>query len=109
MINRRALGDRVRDARELVGLTQAALAELAQVTTETISRLERGAYEPSVSTLVAVADVLDQDLDYLCGRVANNGRRTGRQSAVDTRLSRSLGNLDTQAKKAVLRVVDLLG
>ena len=41
------------------GLTQAELAELIDVTTETISRLERGVSIPSLKTLEAIGNALN--------------------------------------------------
>ena len=106
MINRAQIGMRVRDARELAGLTQAALAEIADVTTETISRLERGLYDPAVSTLIAVADALDMDLDYLTGRGPQSSDAP--RSATALRLQQRIGELDVQSQRALLKVVELI-
>ena len=97
---------RVRDARELAGLTQAALAEIADITTETVSRLERGLYDPAVSTLIALADALDLDLDYIMGR----GPQTegAPRSATALRLQQRIGELDMQAQRALLKVIELI-
>jgi DNA-binding XRE family transcriptional regulator len=43
----KTIARRVREARVHADLTQAELAEAAGVTDETISRIERGAYEPA--------------------------------------------------------------
>lgn len=51
-------GTRIRDARRVAGLSQAELASRCRVAAGTISRIERGAFEPSLSTLVAIAEVL---------------------------------------------------
>ncbi len=63
-----AIGKRVRDARVSAGLTQAGLAEAAAISDETVSRIERGAYEPAISTAVALANALGVSLDALTGR-----------------------------------------
>ncbi|MBI5482172.1 MAG: helix-turn-helix transcriptional regulator [Deltaproteobacteria bacterium] len=107
------LGVRVRQARERAGLTQAALAERAGVTDETIGRLERGAFEPALSTLVAVADALDVDLDSLV-RPKGGSAATAREgpvpagSALTRRLVLGFEVLDPEAQRLVLRLVERL-
>lgn len=56
------------DLREKRGLSQRALAKLSKVTNVTIARIERGHYDPRLSTLrqlakalkVKVADLIDE-------------------------------------------------
>ena len=67
----KALGKRVKDARLRAGMTQAGLAEAASVADETVSRIERGAYEPTVSTLCALADALGVNIEHLAGRTGS--------------------------------------
>ena len=56
---RRALvAERLRAARAQAGLTQEALAEASSVGTEHIQRMERGAANPTLATLYALADAL---------------------------------------------------
>jgi putative transcriptional regulator len=66
-IDRRSLAKSLRAARERADLTQAALADLVGVSTETISRIERGAFEPSLSTAHDIAVALAMSLDTLLG------------------------------------------
>ncbi len=58
-------GERVRIARENCGYSQAALAEMIGMSTNHISAIERGLYEPRVSTLASLAGVLGESADYL--------------------------------------------
>lgn len=59
------VGERVRARRRQLGLTQARLAEAAHVSTELVSRIERGICLPSVPTLVAFATTLKTTPDWL--------------------------------------------
>jgi transcriptional regulator with XRE-family HTH domain len=53
------LGERIRDRRRSLGLTQEALADRAHVSTETIGRLEQAAGNgPSLDTVYKVAKAL---------------------------------------------------
>ncbi|WP_242360063.1 helix-turn-helix domain-containing protein [Anaeromyxobacter sp. SG17] len=77
------LGRRVADQRKRAGLTQAELAERIGVTTETVSRLERGAVVPSLARLEEVALALGAELSDLF-RVAD------RESQKDRAMTRLL-------------------
>ena len=51
-------GTNVRSLRKLRGLSQAALAEKAEISTDMLGRLERGEASPSFDTAEALADAL---------------------------------------------------
>lgn len=61
------LGERVRQSRDRLLLTQQELSLRSGVTTVTISRIEndRGARRPTRATLEALADALEVDLFWL--------------------------------------------
>ncbi|MBU5670280.1 helix-turn-helix domain-containing protein [Paenibacillus brevis] len=61
-------GDRVAFWRKKIKLTQEELAEKINLTKAAVSNYENGHSKPSDETLVAIADVLDVDTDYLLGR-----------------------------------------
>ena len=56
------LGAQIAEQRRHRGLTQAELAEVADVASETISRLERGAAMPSLTRLNDIATALGTEL-----------------------------------------------
>jgi transcriptional regulator with XRE-family HTH domain len=59
--------DRLRAAREKLGLTQHELAKACGLSINQINRYENGTTEPSASALAAVAHKLDVSIDYLLG------------------------------------------
>ena len=56
------IGSHIAKIRKERGLTQSELAELIDVTIETISRLERGVSVPSLKTLEKISSVLNISL-----------------------------------------------
>ncbi|MBQ8508786.1 MAG: helix-turn-helix transcriptional regulator [Clostridia bacterium] len=64
-INYTAIGERIRDKRTAIGLTQARLVELSGIEPSNISHIERGATKVSLPTLIAIANALDATLDEL--------------------------------------------
>lgn len=108
--SREQFAETVRENRKMAGLSQAALAEAVGVSTETISRLERGAFEPSLSTACAVAAVLGKSLDALIGedggKVGSPNRRD--RSPILEQLIAQLEELPPAAHRALLKVVQLI-
>lgn len=106
LLDAKALGDRVREVRQGAGLTQAQLAETAGITDETVSRLERGAYEPALSTMIAVAEALDVDpFDLVRGEPVHV--RTIR-SPIARKLQSVVARLDPESQSVLLRLSELL-
>lgn len=56
------LGDIIRQRRKELGITQPHLAELAQVSTNTLYQLERGISNPSLLVLTKIAEVLGLEI-----------------------------------------------
>ena len=57
----------MRQARQRAGLTQAALAQQAEVTRQTIVAVEAGDYAPSVYLALGIAQCLDATVEQLFG------------------------------------------
>lgn len=63
----RSVPGRLRKRRRALGLTQAALAERADVSVELVSRIERGLCLPSLATLVRFCDALSTTPNVILG------------------------------------------
>lgn len=62
LVTREQLGQRLKAMRAFRKLTQEALAERADLSTDTVRRVERGKFTASFDTLVKLADGLDMSL-----------------------------------------------
>lgn len=58
----REIGTSIRERRQVLGITQPDLAEMAQVSINTLYKLERGEANPSVKVLNKLAEVLGLEL-----------------------------------------------
>lgn len=56
------LGNTLKARRKTLGITQAHLAELAEVNTNTIIRIETGKINPTIQVVDRIADVLGMEL-----------------------------------------------
>lgn len=64
------LGNRIRDRRREIRLSQEKVAEKAGVSTNTISRIEGGQSAMSIETFMKLVEILDIDANRLLGIVA---------------------------------------
>ena len=71
-MDQKAIGKRIKSAREKKGLTQAQLAEQVNLSPMHISVIERGNKLPRLETLINIANVLDVSADTLLQDVVNN-------------------------------------
>ena len=59
----KVLGEKVRKERKLAGLTQEQLAEKVGVRRETIMRLEKAQYNPSLKLAIDISRVLNAPIE----------------------------------------------
>lgn len=71
-MDQKAIGKRIKSAREKMGLTQEQLAEQVNLSPMHISVIERGNKLPRLETLINIANVLDVSADTLLQDVVNN-------------------------------------
>lgn len=57
-MDKQTTGQRIREKRDAMGLTQESLARIAGVTTGTVARAERDEHEPTAVTLDRLAHAL---------------------------------------------------
>lgn len=70
-----SFGARLAQLRQAAGLSQQALADRLSVTRQAVSNWERNQTLPDLEMLRAIAQVLDTDLNTLCGTAAPKSRR----------------------------------
>ena len=71
-MDQKAIGRRIKAARERKGLTQEELAEEVDLSPMHVSVIERGVKLPKLETLINIANVLDVSADVLLQDVVNN-------------------------------------
>jgi transcriptional regulator with XRE-family HTH domain len=62
---RYCFGEKIRTVRKRRGLTLREVAEVAGVSESLVSQIERNRVSPAIDTLLALADALELDLEYL--------------------------------------------
>lgn len=95
--------DRLRTAREYLGLNQAELAHKAGMQPSAISHFETGTRKPSFDNLRILADSLDVTTDYLLGRVEEFKALAGAD-----RLHRHYESLQGSDRKMANELIEML-
>ena len=98
---------RLRETRNLRGLDQAKLGELANIPATSISHFESGKRKPSLDNLRKLADALQVSIDYLLGRTDNLSAHLGgaayrhqdKMNRDDQQLIEKIGELLAQRDK----------
>ena len=93
------LGQRIADIRRSKGISQLCLAEMADISKEHLSNLERGNKLPSAKTFAQIATALDVSLDTLVG-VDNNHSHI----EIDAQLQSLLSGYSITEKDAILAI-----
>ena len=95
----RNLGKRIADFRKAKGISQMCLSEMADISKEHLSNLERGNKLPSAKTLAQIASALDVSLDTLIGIDSSKAH-----TEIDVQLQSLLSNYSVDAKDALLAI-----
>ncbi|WP_303001956.1 helix-turn-helix domain-containing protein [Dialister invisus] len=102
-MNMKAIGTRIKEAREAKGLTQEQLAEMVGLSSTHISVIERGVKAPKLETFIEIANALDVTSDSLLLDVLNNSLQI-----TATELSEQIKRLPPKEQRKILKAVRVL-
>ena len=102
MIDKR-IGKRIKEHRELIGLTQEQFAEKIGLTPNFISTVERGIAFPRYDKLIAIINGLEVSADAIfCDVVDHSTKYTA------SHLAKQLEELSDEDQKRILQMVELM-
>lgn len=94
------LGTNIKEARKKAGLTQMELAKLTNLSRSYIGDIEKDRYNPSLTTLKAIANALNQPLDtILTDNDINNNEPTltsRDEKDIKKKLDEALASIDSE-------------
>ena len=99
----KAVGQRIKTAREKKNLTQEYLAALIDISPTHVSVIERGTKIARMDTFVAIANVLGVSADSLLIDVVDQATKS-----VASELSAAIDELPRDEKMRILKVVGIL-
>jgi transcriptional regulator with XRE-family HTH domain len=78
-------GERIKNRRKELGMSQDELAELASLNRVTVAKYESGKVEPGAQALSRIADALETSVDILLGRSTPTPDETEQNEAMAIR------------------------
>ena len=99
----KAVGQRIKDAREAKNLTQEELAALVNLSSTHVSVIERGLKVTKLDTFVAIANALDVSADELLVDVVAHS-----VTGVSNRLSDKISSFPIKEQKKIIKVIQAL-
>ena len=96
------LGERIRSRRIKLCLSQEALAEKAEISANTVSRIEGGQMAMGIGTFINLVQAMDADADSLLGVISDSGKK--RHGDIFHRIS----HLREPEREIVLRTIEAL-
>lgn len=79
------VGERIKNRRKDLGMSQDELAELASLNRVTVAKYESGKVEPGAQALSRIADALETSVDILLGRTTPTPDETEQNEAMAIR------------------------
>lgn len=98
-----AIGNRIRDAREQAHLTQEQLAELVDISPTHMSVIERGVKTPKLDTFIRIANALGVSADALL-----QGGVDHANESIIAELSIRIGSLPPKEQTRILNAIRAL-
>lgn len=102
-MNLKAMGQRIQAARKKKKLTQAQFAELAGLSNNYISAIERGVKTPTLENFILFANLLNVNADYLLADFIDASL-----GVAASELSEQLKNLPIKRQREILQIVRVL-
>lgn len=100
-MDKKELGQKIREARVAKGYTQEKLAEKADIGIMYMGEIERGVKLPSMKVFIRIIEALDISADY----VLRNELSSGKNYIFDE-LTKKLENLTPQQRKTASDILD---
>lgn len=98
-LNYLEIGANIRCQRQKKGIKQKELADEVNVSPQHISHIETGRSQPSLSTLVEIANVLGTDLNTLLG----NNLTLSREYVLNSQVAQILSNIPDELFARILQ------
>lgn len=104
----RTIGQKIRERRQALGITQEYIANQLDVNPSHISNIECGRANPSLTALVRIANALQCSVDYfICEEYifSNDGEK---EKTLDDKIMYKLKFCNADKKNRILKMIDLL-
>ena len=102
------IGLKIKERRQNQGLTQEFIANKLDVNPSHISNIEGGRAHPSLSALIKIANILQCSVDFFISGEYTYKIDKGATMTLDSQIMDKLKYCDTDKKRRILQMIDLL-
>lgn len=104
----KAIGLKIKERRQAVGMTQEHIANELEVNPSHISNIECGRANPSLTALVKIANILECSVDYFINGEYTYKIDKNKEKSLDDKIMEKSKYCDTDKKNKILKIMDLL-
>lgn len=99
---------KLKELRQKLGLSQKEFAEKLGIEYQNYNKYELGKNEPSIETMIKIADYYGISLDYLCDRKTNNTIATNLLSSEQNYIIKKVMSFDEKKLNKIIGYIDSL-
>ena len=108
ILNFKVIGQKIKERRQYLGITQEAIANKLDVNPSHISNIECGRANPSLTALVMIANILECSVDYFIGGEYTFVHDKSDNKNLDEKIMDKLKYCDNETKSKILKMIDIL-
>lgn len=107
-LNFKVIGQKIKERRTSLGITQDYIASLLDVNPSHVSNIERGRANPSLTALVKIANILQCSVDYfLCDEYTYKNDKSSKNT-LDQIIIDKLKYCTDEKKEKLSKIIDIL-
>ena len=107
-LNFKIIGQKIKERRLSLGITQESIANTLDVNPSHISNIECGRANPSLTALIKIANILHCSVDYFISEEYSFERDNTLEKNLDEQILNKLKYCDTNRKEKILKIIDIL-
>lgn len=107
-INYKVIGQKIRERRQSLGVTQEFIANKLDVNPSHISNIECGRANPSLTALIRIANILQCSVDYFIIEEYSFEFNNTLEINLEEQILTKLKHCDINKKQKLLKIIDIL-
>lgn len=104
----KVIGMKIKERRQLQGITQEFIANQLDVNPSHISNIECGRANPSLTALIKIANILQCSVDYFISGEYTYEIDSTEEKSLDSEIMDKIKYFNVDKKSRVLKMIDLL-
>ena len=107
-LNFKIIGQKIRERRLFLGITQESVANKLDVNPSHISNIECGRANPSLTALIKIANILYCSVDYFISQEYSFNINNTQTQNLDEQILNKIKYCETEKKEKILKIIDIL-